>query len=146
MATKWVTKERPRLSGTACPWLIRRFVDPEAEIFYAAPDKVMSIAESEGAIPFDMPGIELTRHGDRFTFDAFVKKYRPDDAAMQLLAEIMQRVTPEWPGLMAIGNGMRQFYDEQGQDDQSQLAALLPVFDALYAFCQRQVNEKKVSM
>ena len=114
MATKWVTKERPRLSGTACPWLIRRFVDPEAEIFYAAPDKVMSIAESEGAI--------------------------------QLLAEIMQRVTPEWPGLMAIGNGMRQFYDEQGQDDQSQLAALLPVFDALYAFCQRQVNEKKVSM
>jgi hypothetical protein len=145
MATKWVTKERPRLSGTACPWLIRRFVDPEAEIIYVPPDQVLAVAEREGATPFDTPGAELTRHGDRFTFDAFVKKYRPDDPAMQALAEIMQRVTPEWPGLMAIGNGMRQFYDERGQDDQAQLEAIAPVFDALYAFCKRQVEQAKGS-
>ncbi|MDE3095709.1 MAG: chromate resistance protein [Chloroflexota bacterium] len=140
---KWVTRARPKVDRVACPWLIRRFVDPEAEFLYAAGDQVMAVAEREGATPFDVPGVELGHHGPECSFDAIIKKYQLTDPALQKLALIVRGadtaakdLAPESRGLEAIADGFRLHY----QDDQQQLAAELPVYDALYAYCQQQLK------
>ena len=142
---KWVTRERPKVDRVACPWLIKRFVDPEAEFLYVAADQVQAVAEREGATPFDVPGAELGHHGDECSFDAIVRRYdlAKNDPALTRLALIVrgadtsQRdLTPESRGLLAIAQGFSEIY----QDDQAQLAAELPVYDALYAWCQRQAG------
>ena len=140
---KWVTRARPKVDRVACPWLIRRFVDPEAEFIYAPGDQVMAVAEREGATPFDVPGAELGHHGPACSFDAIIEKYGLTDPALLRLALIVRGadtaakdLAPESRGLEAIADGFRLHY----QDDQQQLAAELPVYDALYAYCQQQLK------
>src|SRR3712207_3986338 len=127
----------------ACPWLIRRFVDPEAEFLYVPADQVLATAEREGATPYDVPGVELGHHGDECSFDAIIKKYELSDPALRRLALIVRGadtdardLTPESRGLVAIAEGFRLVYE----DDHAQLAAELPVYDALYAVCAQRVR------
>lgn len=136
---KWVTRARPKVDRIACPWLIRRFVDPGAEFLYVPSDQVLAIAEREDAIPFDVPNVELGHHGVECSFDAILKRYNITDPALQRLAMIVRGadtpakdLTPESRGLEAIAEGFRRLY----QDDHQQLAAESLVYDALFAYCQ----------
>ncbi len=140
---KWVTRERPKVDRIACPWLIRRFVDPEAQFLFVPRDEVASVAEREGATPFDVPGAELGHHDDECSFDAIVRRYglAERDPALARLARIVrgadtaaQDLTPESRGLLAIAQGFSAAF----ADDHDQLLAELPVYDALYAWCRRQ--------
>jgi hypothetical protein len=142
---KWVTRERPRVDRIACPWLIKRFVDEQAEFLYVPGDQVMTVAEREGATPFDVPGAELGHDGEACSFDAIVKKYGLIDPALAQLALIVRGadtdakdLTPESRGLEAIATGFHLAY----QDDLEQLAHELPVYDALYAYCRRRIQEE----
>jgi len=137
---KWVTRENPKVDRVACPWLIKKFVDPEAEFIYAPAAEVVAVAERDGAIPYDVPNVELGHHGPECSFDAIIKKYNLSDPALQRMASIVRGadtadkdLTPESCGLEAIAAGFQLAY----RDDQEQLAAELPVYDALYAYCQR---------
>ena len=136
---KWVTRARPKVDRIACPWLIKRFVDTQADFLYVPSDQVPAVAEREGAIPFDIPNVELGHHGAECSFDAILKKYNLTDLALQRLALIVRGadtsakdLTPESRGLEAIADGFRRLYD----DDHQQLAAESVVYDALYAYCQ----------
>lgn len=138
---QWVTRARPMVDRIACPWLIRKFVDPEAKFLYVAADQVAEVAKKEGAIPYDVPGAELGHRGPECSFDAIIRKYELKDAALVRLAKIVRGadtdakdLTPESRGLLAIADGFRRVY----QDDHEQLAAELPVYDALYAYCQAE--------
>jgi hypothetical protein len=140
---KWVTRARPMVDRIACPWLIRRFVDADAEFLYVPAGDVLAVAEREGATPYDIPGVELGHHGAECSFDAIIKKYSLTDPALQHLALIVRGadtdardLTPESRGLGAIAEGFRLVYD----DDHAQLAAELPVYDALYAVCRQRVQ------
>jgi hypothetical protein len=139
---RWITRARPKVDRVACPWLIKRFVDPEAEFLYVPADQVMEAAEREGAIPYDVPDVELGHHGEECSFDAIIKKYQLTDPALQRLARIVRGadtdakdLTPESRGLDAIAEGFRLAY----ADDHEQLAAESPVYHALYAYCRQQV-------
>jgi hypothetical protein len=137
---QWVTRERPKVDRIACPWLIKRFVDPNAELLYVPSEEVLAVAEQTGAIPYDVPGVELGHHGAECSFDAIIKKYELSDPALLCLARIVRGadtpdkdLTPESRGLEAIADGFRRLYT----DDQEQLAAESIVYDALYAYCQQ---------
>lgn len=139
---KWVTRERPNVDRIACPWLIKRFVDKKAEFLYAPADQVLAVAEREGATPYDVPDVELGHHGAECSFDAILHKYNLTDPALARLALIVRGadtddcdLTPESRGLVAVATGFRDVY----QNDHEQLAAELPVYDALYAWCTRQL-------
>jgi hypothetical protein len=143
---KWVTRERPQVDRIACPWLIKRFVDRDAEFLYAPRDHVLAVAERESATPYDIPDAELGHHAEECSFDAIVRKYElaKNDPALARLALIVrgadtqQRdLTPESRGLLAIAQGFSAVY----QNDHEQLAAEMPVYDALYAWCQRQESQ-----
>lgn len=138
---KWVTRERPKVDRVACPWLIRRFIAPEAEFLFVSAERVAEVARREGAIPFDVPGAELGHHGERCSFDAFLERYQLTDPALHRLARIVRgadtearHLTPQSPGLEAIAEGFRLVYS----DDHEQLEREFPVYDALYAWCQAQ--------
>lgn len=140
---KWVTRERPKVDRVACPWLIKRFVDPDAEFLYVPPGEVLPIAEREGAVPYDVPDVELGHHGDLCSFDAILNKYQLSDPALRRLAVIVRgadtdakHLTPESPGLDAIAEGFRLTH----ADDHEQLAHESWVYDALYAWCQEKVK------
>ena len=141
---KWVTRERVKVDRVACPWLIKKFVDPDAVFLFVAPDRVMDTAEREGATPFDVPGVELGHHDGKCSFEAIVDKYRIDDLAILLMQEIVHGADvaqdlygrPQAPGLKAIAEG----FGLLGlKDDHEILAREFAVYDALYAWCQRQV-------
>jgi hypothetical protein len=143
---KWVTRERPKVDRIACPWLIKKFVDPEAEFLYVPADKVLSVAKQEGATPYDVPDVELGHHGLECSFDAIIEKYNLMDPALKELALIVRGadtadkdLTPESRGLDSIAEGFRLAY----ADDHQQLAAELAVYDALYAVCQSRVSSSK---
>jgi hypothetical protein len=87
---KWVTRASPRVDRVACPWLIRKFVDPDAEFIYAPADQVMAVAERDGAIPFDVPNVELGHHGPECSFDAIIKKYNLSEPALKKMALIVR--------------------------------------------------------
>lgn len=136
---KWVTRARPKVDRVACPWLIKRFVDPECEFLYVPADQVMAVAKREAAIPFDVSGVELGHNGPECSFDAIIKKYKLTDPALQRLALIVRgadtdakHLTPESPGLEAIAEGFRLVF----RDDHELLDRELSVYDALYAYCQ----------
>ena len=136
---KWVTRDRPLVDRIACPWLILRFVDPDAEFLYIPAAEVAAVAQREGAIPYDVPGAELGHHGDACSFDAIIAKYRLSDPALAHLALIVRGadtdakdLTPQSRGLAAIAEGFRLAHT----DDHAQLVAELPVYDALYAYCR----------
>jgi hypothetical protein len=136
---KWVTRRKARVDRIACPWLVRRFIDPEAEFLFVPEDQVMDTARREGAVPFDVPGVELGHHGDRCSFDAFLARYRLADPALQALAEIVRGADTEarhlareaW-GLYAVASGFREI----ARDDVENMALQFPVYDALYAYCR----------
>jgi hypothetical protein len=140
---KWVTRERPKVDRVACPWLIKRFVDPQAEFLYVPPDEVMPTAQREDAIPFDVANVELGHHGAECSFDAIIKKYHLTDRALERLALIVRgadtnakQLAPEAAGLEAIAEGFRLVY----RDDRELLERELSVYDALYAYCQKNVH------
>lgn len=135
---KWVTRERPKIDRLACPWLIKRFIDNEAQFLYVASSQVLEAASREGATPYDVPDVELTHDGSFCSFDAFIKKYQLSDPALSRLADIVRAAdtdqlarSPEAPGLLAISLGLGAIY----HDDQQLLGAAMPVYDALYAWC-----------
>jgi len=136
---QWITREHPKVDRIACPWLIKRFVDAEAEFVYVPAEEVLSIAEQTGAIPYDVPGVELGHHGAECSFDAIIHKYGLTDPALLQLALIVRGadtpakdLTPEARGVEAIADGFRRLYNDHHQ----QLAAESIVYDALYAYCQ----------
>jgi len=136
---QWITRERPKIDRIACPWLIRRFIDPDAEIRYVPPAQVLTVAEQEGAIAFDIPGVELSHRGPLCSFDAFLDKYGLDDPALHALAKIVRAAdtdtlqdSAQAPGLLAISLGL----SANIQDDQELLAAGMVVYDALYTWCR----------
>jgi hypothetical protein len=142
---KWVTRERPKVDRIACPWLIKRFVDSDAVFLYTRSNEVLAVADREGATPYDIPNAELGHHGDECSFDAIVRKYNlaQSDPALEHLARIVRGadtsahdLTPESRGLLAIAQGFSETY----ANDHEQLAAELPVYDALYAWCRTQVS------
>jgi hypothetical protein len=141
---KWITRARPKVDRVACPWLIRKFVDPKAEFLFVPADQVMKVGEIEGAIPYDVPGVELGHHGEECSFDAILRKYRLTDPALLRLARIVRGadteakdLTPESRGLEAIAEGFRHF---GFKDDHELVAAESVVYDALYAYCKRLVE------
>jgi hypothetical protein len=142
---KWVTRARPKVDRVACPWLIKRFVDPQAEFLYVPTDQVMEVAKRENAIPFDVANVELSHDGPNCSFDAIIKKYSLTDRALQRLAVIVRGadteakdLTPESRGLEAIAEGFRLVYS----DDHELLERELSVYDALYAYCQSNEGRK----
>lgn len=142
---KWVTRARPKVDRVACPWLIKRFVDRDAEFLYVPPEEVMEIAKREGAIPFDVPNVELGHKGPECSFDAIIKKYNLSDRALQRVALIVRgadtgakQLTPESSGLEAIAEGFRLVYS----NDHELLERELSVYDALYAYCLSQESAK----
>ena len=140
---KWVTREHPRTDRIACPWLIRKFIDPEAEIVYVPRDDVLDYAERESAISFDTPGAKYTHRDGKCSFETLVEEYGITDPAIALVARIVhgadvsdeRDVTPQSRGLEAIADGFALLE----LDDQRQLELELPVYDALYAWAQREV-------
>lgn len=136
---KWVTRERPKVDRVACPWLVRRFVDPAAVFLFVPADRVIEVASREGAVPFDVPGVELGHHGAECSFDAIVRKYGlAKDPAIARLALIVRGadtdakdLAPESRGLEAIADGFRRVH----KDDHELLEKEFPVYDALYAHC-----------
>ena len=146
---KWITRERVKVDRVACPWLIRKFVDPKAEFLFVPADKVMEVAQQEGAAPFDCKGVELGHHGKECSFEAIVKKYNlARDPALVLLARIVNGADtdntlwnqPEGPGLNAIAEGFRHL---GFRDDMEMNRAEWIVYDALYAYCQEKAKGGK---
>jgi len=141
---QWVTRARPKVDRIACPWLIKRFVDTNAEFVYVPAEDVQAYADRTGAIPYDIPGVEFGHHGPECSFDAIVKKHGLTDPALLRLALIVRGadtadkdLAPESRGLEAIADGFRRLFD----DDHEQLAAEEIVYDALYAYCQALVAD-----
>ena len=140
---KWVTRENPRTDRIACPWLIRKFIDPEAEIVYVPRDDVLAFAEREGAISFDAPGAKFTHRDGKCSFETLVDEYGITDPAVAVLARVVhgadvaedRDATPQSRGLEAIADGFALL----DLDDQRQLELELPVYDALYAWARQQV-------
>jgi len=140
---KWITREHPRVDRVACPWLVQRFVDKEAEFVYVKADTVASEAKRMGATPFDIKDVELGHHGTECSFDAFVHKYGLDkDPAMAYMAKVIRgadtsdkAITPESVGIEALLDGVRLLHYP---DDQAQRRASVPVLDALYAYCKEK--------
>ncbi len=142
---KWITRENARVDRIACPWLISRFIDPDAVFLFVPADQVLVVAKREGAIPFDLPGVELTHRGEGCSFDAFLEKYRLDDPALAALARIVRGadtdrrdLTPESAGLYALASGFRA----SSKDDFDNMARQFPAYDALYAWCRAFVAER----
>ncbi len=143
---KWITREKVKVDRVACPWLIRKFVDPEAEFLFVPKEQVMEIASREEAIPFDVQGVELGHHGGECSFEAILRRYGLDrDPALTLLGRIVNGADtdnslwhqPEGPGLEAIAEGFRHLGLE---DDLAINRAEWIVYDALYAYCQEMVR------
>jgi hypothetical protein len=142
---KWVTRERPKIDRIACPWLIRRFIEPDAEFLYVPPQQVLEVAEAEGATPYDIPGVEFSHDGELCSFDAFLAKYGLHDPALEQLAAIVRGadtsrldLTPQSAGLFAISLGLSARY----ADDHEMLEHGMVMYDALYAWCQSCQQEK----
>lgn len=145
---KYVTRAHAKVDRIACPWLITRFIDKDAEFLFVAADEVMDTAKRESAIPFDVPGVELGHRGELCSFDAVIEKYGITDPALLRLAEIVRgadtsnrTLTPESAGLFALASGFHALSPSRYADDHALLQAEFPVYDALYEFCRAQVTK-----
>jgi hypothetical protein len=142
---KWITRRNANVDRVACPWLIQRFIDKDAEFLFAPADEVLPLAKREGAIPFDISGVELGHVDGRCSFESIMVKYRLNDPALQRLASIVHgadisadiAVTPESAGLLAIAQG---FALAHGENDHEKIRLETPMYDALYVWCQRQIG------
>ena len=145
---KWVTREKAKVDRIACPWLIKHFVDKNADFLFVPKDKVIEVSKKENAIPFDTPGVELSHHmenGREFvSFDAIIKKYNVKDAAVLELANIVRGADanipdapPESSGLEAAALGFRRL----AKDDFDNMQLQFPLYDALHKYCQWKLEE-----
>ena len=142
---KWVTRERPKIDRIACPWLVRRFVEPDAEFLYVPTERVFEVAKETGATPYDIPGADPFSHvGELCSFDAFIKHYGLDDPALRRLAVIVRGadtarhdLAPEASGLHAISMGL----SANIADDHAMLEQGMVIYDALYAWCRDAAGE-----
>ncbi len=141
---KWVTRKNASVDRIACPWLVKRFIDPEAEFLYVLAPDVAAVAEREGAIPYDVGGVELGHVDGRCSFESIIVKYGLRDPALDRLAKIVHGadvtadlgIAPEAAGLKAIAHGFAMVH---GEDDHLKIELESPLYDALYAWCQHDV-------
>jgi len=141
---KWVTRKNANVDRIACPWLIKKFVDPDAEFLYVPAEEVIAFAERESAIPYDVTGAELGHVDGRCSFDSIIFKYALKDPALDRLAKIVhgadvsadRDICPEAAGLYAVANGFALIH---GDDDHRKIELEMPMYDALYAWCQKEV-------
>jgi hypothetical protein len=141
---QWITRERPKIDRIACPWLIQRFIDPDATFLYVPAGDVLRLAGETGAIPYDIPGVELSHVGELCSFDAFLAKYALDDPALEPLAVIVRGadtsrldLTPQSAGLYALSLGLSKNF----ADDHEMLRHGMVMYDALYAWCRHCQGE-----
>lgn len=146
---KWVTREDAKVDRVACPWLIRRFVDPNPEFLYVPPDQVMDVAKREGAIPYDVPGAELGHVDGRCSFESILLKHGlSGDPGLKQLARIVHAadvstdidISPEGRGLRAIAQGFSLLH---GRDDHRKIELETPMYDALYEWCRKRADGKE---
>jgi hypothetical protein len=143
---KWITRKNANVDRIACPWLIRRFIDPKAVFLYVPTEEVMAVAEREAAIPYDVKGVELGHVDGRCSFESILMKHSIQDPALQLVGRIVHgadipaeiTIEPEAAGLRAIAYG---FATVHGDNDLEKLRLETPLYDALYVWCQRRVAE-----
>ena len=143
-ASRWVTRERPKIDRIACPWLVRRFVDPDAEFLYVPAAQVRQVAQEKTAVPYDIADVELSHDGELCSFDAFLKFFCLKDPALQELARIVRGadtnrldLAPQAPGLAAISLGLSRLFE----NDLEMLEHGMVMYDALYAWCKKGKNE-----
>jgi len=144
-STRWVTRERPKIDRIACPWLIARFIDPEAEFLYVPPKEVLGAAKAEEAIPYDVPDVRFSHTGDLCSFDAFLKTYRlGHDPALARLSVIVRgadtghpELAPQAAGLLALSLGLSRSF----KDDHEMLKHGMVMYDALYTWCKEGQDE-----
>ena len=142
--TRWVTRERPKIDRIACPWLVRRFIDPAAEFFYVPNADVRTFARTHGATPYDIPDVEYSHNGPACSFDAFVVRHALVDRALDRVATIVRGadtaaldLAPQAPGLLAASLGLSRMF----ADDLAMLRWGMLVYDALYAWCSEALGE-----
>jgi hypothetical protein len=142
---KWVTRERPKIDRIACPWLIARFIDKTPEFLFVPTEQVLAVARETGAVPYDIPGVEMSHEGEFCSFDTFLKKHHLTDPALHQLAVIVRGadtsrldLAPQAPGLLALSLGLSRVYP----DDHEMLRHGMVMYDALYAWCRDCQNEK----
>jgi hypothetical protein len=142
---KWITRERPKIDRIACPWLIRNFVDKDAEFIYVPREEVFEKARALGAIPYDLPGAEYTHKGDHCTFDFIIRKHKLSDPALHQIALIVRgadtdrfEIAPQAAGLWSISAGLSYNY----RDDHEMLAIGMKIYDALYSWAAHVQDEK----
>ena len=144
-STRWVTRERPKIDRIACPWLIKRFIDPEAEFLYVPPKEVLRAANEKAAIPYDIPDVYFSHDGELCSFDAFLKTYRlTGDPALTQLAIIVRgadtarlELAPQAAGLLAVSLGLSRNF----KDDHEMLKHGMVMYDALYTWCKEGQDE-----
>jgi hypothetical protein len=145
---KWVTRKNAKVDRVACPWLIRRFIDKDAEFLFVPAEEVRDVAEREQAIPFDVQGVELGHVDGRCSFESIMRKYNLTDPALQRLAKIVHgadvppdiNIVPEAAGLKAIAHGFALLH---GEHDDEKIRLESPFYDALYAWCQEHVAQER---
>ena len=137
---KWITRERPKIDRIACPWLVARFIDREPEFLYVPAGDVLRTAQETGAVPYDIPDVELSHVGELCSFDAFLRKYQLTDPALHQLALIVRGadtsrldLTPQSAGLYAISLGLSHSF----KNDHEMLKHGMVMYDALYAWCKQ---------
>jgi len=142
--SKWVTRERPKIDRIACPWLIRRFIDPNAEFIYVPKDQVLTVAKQTGATPYDIDGVEFTHEGEGCSFDTILRIYEIRDPALDHLATIVRGadtsrhdLSPQCSGLFALSLGLSANFP----DDHEMLKHGMVMYDALYTWCRTLQGE-----
>jgi len=141
---KWITREKVKVDRVACPWLIKKFVDPQAEFIFAPANKVTDEAGQLGAIPYDVTNVELGHHGEDVSFNSILKKYNLDDPALQLLGEIVRAADSHPSNPHPAGEGLRWVahgFSALGLSDHEILNCEFIVYDALYAECQEAIKQ-----
>jgi rhodanese-related sulfurtransferase len=143
--SRWITRARPKIDRVACPWLIRRFIDPRAEFFYVPTEQVFDEARRLAAVAYDIPGAPISHEGERCSFDTLLAAFDLHDAALDTLATIVRgadtdrlELAPQSAGLLAVSLGLSHLHAE---DDLAMLEAAMQVYDALYAWCRQAQGE-----
>jgi len=143
-STRWVTRERPKIDRIACPWLIARFIDKDAEFLYVPAEEVKNVASARQAVPYDIPDVAYSHDGDLCSFDAFIKRYHLHDPALAQLAVIVRGadtakldLAPQSPGLVALSLGLSRLF----RDDHEMLRHGMVMYDALYLWCKQGQDE-----
>lgn len=141
---KWITREKVKVDRVACPWLIRNFIDPEAEFLFVPSDQVLAVADTQGATPYDIPGVKYGHHEDKCSFEALIAEHNLADPALLRLAKIVHGAdvsndlygSPEAPGLLAVALG----FSLLGLTDHEILEREFIVYDALYEYCRKKAD------